>query len=67
MPRLAHRWTTPYWRHTLEEWAGMVTGAGFAIAGLHEPRPTAEQVARVPALDDCRRLPYFLVWRAARP
>lgn len=67
MPRLAYRWVTPYWRHTLEEWTAMIAAAGFLIRRLREPRPTAEQVERRPELDDCSRLPYFLIFELVRP
>jgi SAM-dependent methyltransferase len=61
MPRLRYSWETPRWRLSLSEWSTAVRGAGLVMAGLREPRPTAEQVARRPELEDCRRLPYFLV------
>lgn len=62
MARLSAHWETPYWYRTLGEWSVLVADAGFLIRRLHEARPTAEQVARNPALDDCRRLPYFLIF-----
>lgn len=66
MPRLRYPWETPRWRLTLSEWTGLVREAGFVLVGLREPRPTANQVARRPELEDCRRLPYFLVIEAAK-
>ena len=66
MPRLAYRWKTVYWRRTLEEWWGLVTGAGFQVLGLAEPRPSAADVAKEPRLEDCSRAPYFLVWVVER-
>ena len=62
MPRLGAHWETPYWHRTLAEWSALIDGAGFLIRRLHEPRPTAEQVARNPDLDDCSRLPYFVIF-----
>jgi hypothetical protein len=62
MPRLAYRWRTPYWRRTLEEWTTLTNGAGFVVSYLREPRPSAEQVRERPELEDCRRLPYFLIF-----
>ena len=38
----------------------MIAEAGFLVRRIHEPRPTQEQVKRIPDLDDCYRLPYFL-------
>lgn len=67
MPRLLHPWRTPCWRLTLAGWSGKVADAGFLVRRLHEPRPTDEQAARRPELDDCRRLPYFLVFDLVRP
>ncbi len=61
MNRLTYHWSTPHWRRTLEEWWDLVTNAGFLIRTLREPRPTADDVAAQPALDDSFRLPYFLI------
>jgi 2-polyprenyl-3-methyl-5-hydroxy-6-metoxy-1,4-benzoquinol methylase len=61
MPRLAYHWSTPCWRHTLSQWFDLLTAAGFAVDFMREPRPTAAQVAAHPALDDCARMPYFLI------
>ena len=66
MPRLKYSWRTPYWHRTLAEWTATVSEAGFVIRGLQEPRPTTEQVQRFPDLEDCHRLPYFLVFDCAR-
>ena len=35
---------------------------GLSIRAMHEPRPTAEQVAREPRVEDCSRVPYFLIF-----
>jgi 2-polyprenyl-3-methyl-5-hydroxy-6-metoxy-1,4-benzoquinol methylase len=66
MPRLAYHWTTPFWRRTLEEWCSMIAAAGFLIERLYEPKPDARQVAMRPELDDCSRLPYFLIFKGIR-
>ena len=62
MARLIYDWATPYWRLTLSEWSQLIDSAGFLIRRIHEPRATGEQVQRLNDLDDCRRLPYFLVF-----
>lgn len=61
MPRLAAQWTTPFWRHTLEEWFAVFADAGFRVERLQEPRPDADTVAAHPELEDCARVPYFLI------
>jgi SAM-dependent methyltransferase len=61
MPRLRYHWSTPCWRHTLADWFRLLTDAGFAIERLEEPRPTPAQVAANPKLEDCARMPYFLL------
>lgn len=62
MARLKYHWSTPHWRRTLEEWTMLAAGGGFLIRRLLEPRPAAEQVRANPELDDCYRLPYFLIF-----
>ncbi len=66
MARLAYPWRTPYCRRTLAEWSGLVSEAGLAIRRLHEPRPDAGLVATRPELDDCHRMPYFLIFELLR-
>jgi 2-polyprenyl-3-methyl-5-hydroxy-6-metoxy-1,4-benzoquinol methylase len=67
MGRLKYHWRTPFRRHTLTEWSGLIRGAGFVIRSLSEPRPAAELVAVHPELDDCSRMPYFLIFEITRP
>ena len=62
MKRLTHHWSTPYWRYTLTGWAKAMSGAGFTIAFLSEPRPTAARVAANPHLEDCSRMPFLLMF-----
>jgi ubiquinone/menaquinone biosynthesis C-methylase UbiE len=66
MPRLKYAWRTPYHRFTLSEWSEMITDAGFLIRGLKEPRPDAALVAVHPQLDDCSRMPYFLIFELVK-
>ena len=46
---------------TLEDWIGWALGAGWSLAALREPVPTAEAVAARPDLEDAARVPYFLM------
>jgi ubiquinone/menaquinone biosynthesis C-methylase UbiE len=62
MPRLKYPWHTPFRRFTLSEWSRMIAGAGFFIHSLTEPRPDADLVAAHPQLEDCSRMPYFLIF-----
>jgi 2-polyprenyl-3-methyl-5-hydroxy-6-metoxy-1,4-benzoquinol methylase len=65
MARLKYHWSTPHWRRTLEEWSALLAEAGFLIVRLLEPRPSPDQLHQYPYLDDCSRLPYFLIFDAA--
>jgi 2-polyprenyl-3-methyl-5-hydroxy-6-metoxy-1,4-benzoquinol methylase len=62
MPRLSYHWDTPFQRFTIGEWSAMIDAVGFVIRRLHEPRPTTAQLRQQPRLDDCSRLPYFLIF-----
>jgi ubiquinone/menaquinone biosynthesis C-methylase UbiE len=66
MARLKYPWATPYHRFTLEEWSTRIANAGFAVRSIREPRPDAAQVAALPDLDDCYRMPFFLILDAAK-
>jgi len=66
MPRLSSHWKTPYRRFTLTEWSAMIAAAGFVIKALSEPRPDSDLVAAYPKLDDCSRMPYFLVFEIVK-
>jgi hypothetical protein len=46
----------------LSDWSDLLTTAGFVIDFLREPRPTPAQVTANPRLDDCARMPYFLIF-----
>lgn len=62
MRRLKYHWHTPFRRYTLSEWSGLIRDARLALRGLREPRPAAELVAAHPELEDCSRMPYFLIF-----
>ncbi len=66
MSRLRYSWSTPEWGLTLGEWSEHIARAGLLVSRIHEPRPTSDQVRNQPALEDCRRLPYFLIFECAR-
>jgi hypothetical protein len=51
----------------LTEWSELIRGAGFVIRSLSEPRADAMLVATHPKLEDCFRMPYFLVFEIVKP
>ena len=53
----------PYFFRTLSEYFNTLVAAGFIVERLEEPYATDEGLARHPALDDTRSVPYFLVFR----
>jgi 2-polyprenyl-3-methyl-5-hydroxy-6-metoxy-1,4-benzoquinol methylase len=67
MERLKYHWQTPQWRRPLSEWSALISEAGFLTRRLLEPRATPGQVEAHPELDDCARLPYFLVFDLVKP
>jgi ubiquinone/menaquinone biosynthesis C-methylase UbiE len=67
MSRLKYHWRTPFRRYTLTEWSGLIRDAGFIIQRLNEPRPAAELVAAHPELEDCSRMPFFLIFEILKP
>jgi 2-polyprenyl-3-methyl-5-hydroxy-6-metoxy-1,4-benzoquinol methylase len=62
MPRLKRYWTTPFVRLTFDGWSEVIERAGFLIRRMYELRPTIEDVAREPELEDCRDFPSFVVF-----
>ncbi|MDG3007178.1 class I SAM-dependent methyltransferase [Paludisphaera mucosa] len=62
MARLKYPWKTPFRRHTLAEWSTLIRDAGFVIRSLLEPRPDAALVREHPNLEDCFRMPFFLIF-----
>lgn len=65
-PRLLYPWQTPTWHLTLTGWSALIREAGFVIRGLHEPQATPELVAQEPRLEDCARVPEFLIFDLLR-
>jgi ubiquinone/menaquinone biosynthesis C-methylase UbiE len=66
MARLKYPWRTPFHRFTLTEWSGLIHRAGFTLRCIHEPRPDAALVDANPDLEDCYRMPFFLVFDAVK-
>ena len=62
MARLKRYWTTPFVRLTVDGWSEAIEQAGFLIRRIYEPRPTLEDVAREPQLEDCRDFPSFVIF-----
>ena len=62
----AYEFTTSAMHATLEEWFEWFTAAGFLLHALREPRPTPEAISVRPDLQDCARVPYFLLLELER-
>ena len=52
---------------TLSSYVNAFLDAGFIIEGIREPKPTDEQVARLPAIADNLRVPEFIVYLLRKP
>jgi ubiquinone/menaquinone biosynthesis C-methylase UbiE len=61
MARLTSHWETTRWHRTLSDWSSIIDSAGLRIRRLHEPRPTPDQVERIPRLEGATRVPAFLI------
>jgi len=51
-----------YWKKAVTDAWDSLPDTYDALARLIEPRPTREQVEQIPALDDCFRIPYYLIF-----
>jgi SAM-dependent methyltransferase len=66
MARLKYAWATPYHRLTFEEWSDRIYDAGLVVRRIREPRPDATLLAECPDLEDCYRMPFFLIFDVAK-
>lgn len=57
----AYDFSTTALHATLEDWLGWFLESGFSLRALREPRPSIDAIARHPELEDCSRIPYFLL------
>jgi len=57
----SYEFSTTALHATLEDWLGWFSASGFSLLTLREPVPSPEAIARHPELDDCSRIPYFLL------
>lgn len=57
----SYEFTTTALHATLEDWLSWFLVNDFSLRALREPRPTAAAIARHPELEDCARIPYFLL------
>lgn len=60
VPRTGRVWTTIRWSRKLEDYWQMITGAGFAVRDVVEPRPAADDLQ----LRDGAEIPKYLVLTA---
>ena len=60
-----HKWTNLH--RTLSSYPNAFLEAGFALEGIKEPKPTAEQVARFPYIANNLRVPEFIIYLLSKP
>ena len=56
----------PRFTRPISDWINLLTDSGFAVERVEEPRPSDEDVARVPKLEDAQAVAYFLHLRGRR-
>src|SRR5579864_3422820 len=54
------------WAYSLEDYFGALERAGFVVQAVREPPIADETIALYPSEERWRRMPVFLMWRAAR-
>jgi hypothetical protein len=52
---------------TLSTYINTFIDAGFALEGIREPFPNAQQLAREPSNDDMLRVPLFIIYLLRKP
>lgn len=60
--RWVYAFTTSALHVPLEDWFAWFRAARLIVTDLREPAPTAAALARRPELEDCGRVPYFLMF-----
>ncbi len=53
--------------HTLSSYISAFLDAGFILSALHEPIPSAEELAANPTFDDEYRIPNFIIYVLEKP
>ncbi len=57
-----------FWYHrTLSSYITTLLQTGFTLEALVEPRPSVEKLQQYPKLEDCLRIPDFLVFKVRKP
>jgi ubiquinone/menaquinone biosynthesis C-methylase UbiE len=58
---------TVLFRHTLSDWINSLIEVGFVIDRIHEPKPSAKDIAAHPELAPTALVPWFLIVRVHKP
>ena len=61
------KFKTPRFRRTVSQWLNLVTGTGFMLERVEEPRPSDATVRACPDIQDAQVVAYFLHVRARKP
>ena len=65
MPMFGHELSS--FHRTLSSYVNTFLGAGFVLEGLREPKPSPEQVAKYPDIEDNLRVPLFVIYLLRKP
>jgi 2-polyprenyl-3-methyl-5-hydroxy-6-metoxy-1,4-benzoquinol methylase len=65
--RMPYAWHSVSIHVPLSDWFRWFLSAGFELVGLEEPVPDERLIARRPEMEDCARLPYFLLLDFLKP
>jgi ubiquinone/menaquinone biosynthesis C-methylase UbiE len=57
----------PRFTRTISQWLNLLTGTGFILEHMEEPRPSDQTVREHPVLQDAQVVAFFLILRARKP
>jgi len=57
----------PRFTRTISQWLNLLTGTGFILEQMEEPRPSDQTVRDHPVLQDAQVVAFFLILRARKP
>ena len=61
------KFKAPRFTRTMSQWLNMLVETGFALERIEEPRPSDQNVAECPDVQDAQVVAYFLHIRGRKP